>query len=176
MRAIDIIALGCSGLAIVFSGLAIYFNWKARKLRREANEAYQRHREAMKRLWDAEAEAARSRRVERDLSFAKRYGAVTPAKLAETFPTNPPDPAAFGAFIASLPYEETEVKAVVSPPGPEAWVGHGGDFSGGGASGSWDAPSSDAGSSDTSSSGDSGSSDCGSSSDTSSSSGSCGVE
>lgn len=180
MTTMDIFTLVASALSLVFSGVAIYLNvriHRARKAREENMRAKERYRAVQA------------------LDFARRYGAVTPHKLADVLPPLPPrkkrpededdyrpaapsiDPSAFGSFIATLPsYEETEVKMAASPPGPEAWVGGGGDFSGGGASGSWDSGSSDSGSSSSdSSSSDSGSSDCGSS-DTSSSSGSCGTD
>ncbi len=137
-----------SGLALFFSGLAFYFNWKARKLRRESEAAYQQYRQ--------------TRQAMQRRTFDRLYGAKPQPEPAVTRPV---DPEAFGAFVVSHVHDTTEIRMVESPPGPEAWVPGGGDFSGGGASGSWDS------SPDVSSPSDSGSSSCDSGS---SDGGSCG--
>lgn len=179
MTTSTILTLVFSALTLVFSGLAIYFNVKARRLRRARyEEQYRRIQrlgdEAVEAARRAAYEARRRRGEEKAILFAQRYCTPLPRTIrvpeSERLNDLPPlDPAAFGAFVGAL-HDETVVKMAQSDPGPAAWVGHGGDFSGGGASGSFDS------SPDVSSpsSSDSGSCDSGGSSD--SSSGSCGVD
>lgn len=165
VTALNVFSLVCACLSIPLSAYSLYTLRKLRKAR-EANEAQAAYtlgyNALLTRMARERETARRAREDQKVLDFARRYGAVTPAKIVDDIAAPPRrdeesslDPLAFGTFIASLPpMEETEIKIAVSDPGPEAWVGGGGDFSGGGASGSFDPPSSD----------------------TSSSSGSCGVE